>query len=310
MSWWRGFESFIRPNAPLAGMTTYRVGGSAELLAEPTDVACLGALLVRAADENIPVRLLGGGSNVLIADTGVRGLVIHLPRTAFGSCSQNEDCILVGAGHSLPTLVNWTAAQGLRGLECLRGVPGTVGAAIRMNAGGKYGEIARYVRRVRGFEGDGRPFNLTADECEFEYRNSNLRDRIVTECELQLSAGDPQLSRYLTQIILREKSETQPLQVRSAGCVFKNPQQPDVPPAGRLIDEAGLKGWRVGGASVSRLHANFLICEGQTTADDLAQLIRLIRQRVYAAREVKLELEVNAWGFEPEELQPPNWKVA
>ncbi|MEI6232751.1 MAG: UDP-N-acetylmuramate dehydrogenase [Planctomycetota bacterium] len=302
MTWHRGFESIVRQNVPLGPMTTYKVGGPAEFFAEPTDAEKLGALLRRAHDERINVRWLGHGTNLLVSDSGVRGLVLRLPKPGFG----NVDCdglrVRVGAGHSLPGLVKWSVSHGLSGLECLQGVPGTVGAALRMNAGGKHGEIGTSVRHVAGFERDGSPFRFDVRDCGFTYRNSALGGRIVMECELELSAGDAEKSQQALSDILTEKCRTQPMNARSAGCVFKNPKILGVPPAGRLIDELGLKGARVGGASVSMKHANFLICEQGATANDLVQLIRVIRTRALKERSVELHLEVEAWGFSAGEL--------
>jgi len=258
MIWYRGFEPNVRQKVPLASMNTYSVGGRAEFYAEPADPVVLGQLLIRAKHENVAVRFLGNGTNLLVADEGVGGLVIRLPRT-FGYLYRKGTRIRVGAGHSLPGLVKWTAAQGLSGLECLQGVPGTVGAALRMNAGGKYGEICTRVRRVFGFERDGSAFDVNAEQCGFTYRDSALAGHIVAGCELDLEEGDPMESRDRMDQILREKCATQPLKARSAGCVFKNCKTPGVPPTGKLIDDLGFKGYRIGGASVSSLHANFLI---------------------------------------------------
>jgi UDP-N-acetylmuramate dehydrogenase len=305
MSWYRGFESFVTENVLLARMTTYKVGGPAEFFAQPPTREALGELLIRAANENKSVRFLGHGTNLLVSDSGVSGLVIRLPKIGFGFLNRDAQRISVGAGHSLPALVKWSVAQGLRGLECLQGVPGTVGAALRMNAGGKYGEICSSVKRVRGFERDGRAVEFSNAECGFVYRNSGLRGSIVTDCELELSAGDPAESKKMMADILSEKCRTQPVDARSAGCVFKNPKITGVPPAGKLIDELGMKGSSVGGASVSTLHANFLVCEGAATSRDLEMLIRTIRQRVYEERGVLLEMEVEVWGLEPGELLPP-----
>lgn len=310
MSWYRGFESFVSENVPLARMTTYKVGGPAEYFAQPANREALGELLVRAANENKHVRFLGHGTNLLVADSGVRGLVVRLPKDGFGFLQRDGMKLNVGAGHSLPGLVKWSVAQGLRGLECLQGVPGTVGAALRMNAGGKYGEICSSVRRVCGFERDGRPFDFSAAECGFVYRNSGLSGRIVTDCEMELSEGNPVESKKLMADILSEKCRTQPVDARSAGCVFKNPKINGVPPAGKLIDDLGMKGCRIGGAQVSTLHANFLVCEGAASARDLEQLIRAIRQRVYDERGLLLELEVEVWGLEPGELLPPAYPRA
>jgi UDP-N-acetylmuramate dehydrogenase len=187
-------------------------------------------------------------------------------------------------------------------LECLQGVPGTVGAALRMNAGGKHGEIGARVRRVSGLELDGAPFDFDVAQCGFVYRNSRLGGRIVMECELELEAGERARSERQLSEILAEKCRTQPVEARSAGCVFKNPKQPGVPPAGKLIDELGLKGARVGGAAVSEKHANFLVCGNGARAEDLAALIRLIRGRALRERGVELHLEVETWGFSTEEF--------
>lgn len=321
MTWYRGCEAFVQELVPLAGMTTYRVGGPAEYFATPPDTSALGELLARAAQENLPIHLLGHGSNLLVSDTGVKGVVVSLSRCGFGFLNIESSIgtiglhdsglkIKVGARHSLPALVKWSVSQGFTGLECLQGVPGTVGAALRMNAGGKYGEICKAVRRVRGFLYDGNPFDWSADECDFVYRNSGLSGRIVTECELELAQGDPEQSKKLMAQILHEKCASQPVNARSAGCVFKNPKQSGIAPAGKLIDQLGLKNMRVGGAVVSKLHANFLICEGGAAASDLSRLVRTIRQRVLDAYGIMLEMEVEVWGMAADELLPPNFTQA
>jgi len=305
MSWYRGFESFVSEHVSLSKMTTYRVGGPAEFFALPPSSSALGELLWRAANENVPVRFLGHGTNLLVADRGVSGLIVKLPKTSFGFLKRSGNTLHIGAGHSLPGLVKWSVAQSLQGLECLQGVPGTVGAALRMNAGGKYGEICTTVRRVKGFERDGRAFDFSTADCGFKYRNSNLHGRIVTECEIELTPGDKLASEQMMTRILNEKCASQPVDARSAGCVFKNPKLPGSAPAGRMIDELGMKGLYIGGARISTLHANFLICEGSTSAADLAELIRMIRQRVYENRGILLDLEVEVWGMDAEELTPP-----
>jgi UDP-N-acetylmuramate dehydrogenase len=310
MNWSQGCESFVKDNVPLARMTSYRVGGPAEWLAEPPDRAALERVLAVAAAAGIPVRMLGHGTNLLVGDAGVKGLVIRLPRAGFGAAERCGERVRVGAGHSLPGLVRWSVTQGLEGLECLEGVPGSVGAALRGNAGGRHGEISNYVRAVWGLERDGTPFEFDAARCGFSYRASGLRSRIVMGCELELRAGDGVSARERLDEILEQKRASQPLAARSAGCVFKNPGQPGAPSAGKLIDAAGLKGARVGSASVSALHANFLICEGQATAGDLVRLIRLVRERVHAVSGAMLELEVGVWGVEPEELVPACWPHA
>jgi UDP-N-acetylmuramate dehydrogenase len=300
----QGLEGFVREQVPLADLTSYRVGGPAEFLATPPDEAGLGAVLTRAAEAGLPVHVLGSGTNLLVADEGVRGLVVKLPRDGFGDLELDGMTLRVGAGHSLPGLVKWALGEGWGGLEFLAGVPGTVGAALRMNAGGKYGRIGSCVSCASGLELDGRPFRLDAERCGFEYRDSRLRERIVTRCELELEAIPPGESGALYGRILAEKAASQPLHARSAGCVFKNPQTHGVPPAGRLIEELGLKGMRAGGASVSLRHANFLVCSGETRAADIVELIRTVRRCAWAERGVRLELEIAVWGIRPEELWP------
>jgi UDP-N-acetylmuramate dehydrogenase len=304
MNWYRGFESFVKENEPLAQRTTYKVGGPARWFAQPPDAESLWQLLTRAAQEALPLKLLGHGTNLLVADGGVNALVIKLPRNGFGWCQRSASLLEVGGGHSLPALVNWSVARGLLGMECLHGVPGTVGAALRMNAGGKHGEICNVVRRVYGFEMDGRPFDYDAKSCGFVYRGSGLAGRIVTGCQLELHEGDAEAAKRVMKDILADKCRTQPVDARSAGCVFKNPKLPGVAPAGKLIDELGLKGTEIGGAQVSTLHANFLVCHSGARADDLVNLIRLIRDRIQDERGVLLDLEVETWGFEAEELLP------
>jgi UDP-N-acetylmuramate dehydrogenase len=281
-------------------LTSYRVGGPAEFFAEPPDAEALGRLLRKAKAAGQQVHVLGRGTNLLVADAGVKGLVVRLPEDGFGALERDGLLVRAGSALGLAKLVNWSAAQGLCGLECLLGIPGSVGAALRMNAGGNHGQIGSRVRRVFGVEYDGTPFEADREGCGFIYRGSNLGGCIVTRCELDLSSGNRIASRERLAGIIGAKAASQPLGARSAGCVFKNPSESK--PAGRLLDELGLKGLRVGGAAVSTLHANFLVCEGQACAQDLAQLIRLLRQRVYEAHGIMLELEIEVWGFATGEL--------
>ncbi|MCW8131507.1 MAG: UDP-N-acetylmuramate dehydrogenase [Planctomycetota bacterium] len=303
MPWFRGLESIVRERVPLAQMNNYRVGGTAEFFAEPPGEEALSMVLRRAADEAVPVRMLGHGTNLLVADEGVSGLIVRLPKHAFSDLTHEGTHVTVGAGHSLPGLVKWSANAGYAGLECLAGVPGTVGAALRMNAGGKYGEIGARVTRVRGVEMDGTPFDCAREACGFVYRDSGLRGRIVTRCEMDVEASDAEACWTHVRSILAEKSATQPLKDRSGGCVFKNPKRPNTPPAGKIIDLMGMKGVRIGGAQVSTKHANFLICHPGAKAADMVALIRLIRERALLECGVELELEIETWGVDPDALK-------
>jgi UDP-N-acetylmuramate dehydrogenase len=200
----------------------------------------------------------------------------------------------VAAGTSLVRTIAWTWRRGFEGLESLVGIPGSLGGAVRMNAGGRYGRTSDRVARVHGIElltGD----DVTREgrECGFGYRTSNLADLVVTEVELRLPRGDGQAARLRGRDILREKRASQPLRARTAGCVFKNPPGGH---AGRLIDRAGLKGRRRGDAWVSPLHANFIIAGPDARADDVGDLIRLVRNRVRDRCGVNLELEIDVWS--------------
>jgi UDP-N-acetylmuramate dehydrogenase len=306
MSIFEGLQHCVRERVPLAPHTSYRLGGPAEYLAMPTNGEDLSAVLMRARQEGLSVRVLGHGTNLLVGDEGVAGLVVRLPKDGFAGFDFDPDTMLlrVGAGQSLPGAVNWSLARGWSGLEFLAGVPGTVGAALRMNAGGKHGQIGARVASVEGVLLDGTSFRAKGSDCGFAYRDSELRDRLVTRCELRLEPDEPEAARGLFQQILTEKQASQPLSARSAGCVFKNPKLTGIPAAGKLIEELGFKGRQVGGASVSPRHANFLVCEEGARAADVVELIRQIRAKAWDECGVRLELEIAVWGVPAEALWP------
>jgi UDP-N-acetylmuramate dehydrogenase len=281
----------VRPGHPLASGTTFRIGGPARWLVEPESPA-QAADSVRAALEcDVPLRLLGGGSNLLVRDAGVDGAVLRLNRLA--SVAWSEDgSVLVEGGASLPRLVKEATRRGLSGLEGLTGVPGSVAGALVMNAGGRHGEIGPAVRWVDVLDGDGTPRRLSREEAGFRYRDSNLRGRIVLGARLELSPTDPGRLAATYDDIMRDKMETQPLGRPNAGCVFKNPAGAK---AGKLIDECGLKGARAGAAHVSHKHANFIVNEGRASADDVLCLIDRIRGAVSARSGFTLDLEILIW---------------
>lgn len=270
----------VRSDEPLGRYTTLKVGGPADLLVEPRDEDQL-AHVVRAAREcDVPLRLLGSGANLLVRDEGVRGAVLRLSRL------NHRTNLHVQAGYNLARLVKETVSEGLAGLEVVAGVPAAVGGAIRMNAGGRHGEIADSVRYVDVMTSAGEIRRLSKPEVGFRYRGTGLGDAIVLAAGFELRP-DPQVQeRY--DAILGDKKRTQPLGSHNAGCMFKNPPGGH---AGRLIDEWGLKGERVGGAHVSSKHANFIINEGNATATDVLRLVDVIRAKV----PVPLELEVLVW---------------
>ncbi len=284
------FRPRIRFDELLARYTSMYVGGRARFLAAPRDVAQLREMLRIFHTHGVPVRALGGGSNLLIRDEPIEDAVIR-----FHDLRQlhiEEPRVTVGAGFPLSSLISRVSELGLAGMETLVGIPGTVGGAVCMNAGGKYGSIGPIVESVLVFHPDGSSEVRGRDRLEFAYRKSNLGDGFIAEVVLTLSAGDPDALLARAREILREKKATQPLTSKSVGCIFKNPPGNS---AGRLIEQSGLKGVRVGDAVISTMHGNFFVNSGHATAADMLALIEKARAVVKERTGVDLELEVRMW---------------
>jgi UDP-N-acetylmuramate dehydrogenase len=283
---------------PLGPRTWMNVGGAADLFFAPADVQSLQALLQRAHEQDLPVRVIGGGANLLVDDDGVDGVVISLEHDSFRAARLDRYPAAAGvaAGADLPKLVMETARQGLTGLHVLAGVPGTVGGAVRMNAGGKYGEIGEVVEAVDLLRFDGSALRLTRGDLEFGYRRTSIPSGIIAQVELKLGHDDPGVTHERVKEIMAEKKRNQPLADKSAGCVFKNPLVGgERVSAGKLIDRAGLKGTRVGGASVSERHANFFVTEPGCAARDIIELIERVQRTVVDTHDVRLETELVIW---------------
>ena len=284
-------------DVPLAPLTWYGVGGPARVLAHPSSVAQLSALAARCSAAGVEVYVLGAGANLLVRDEGVPGVVVRLDGTQFQQMSISRGTVRVGAGYDLAKLVLETAKAGLSGLECLAGIPATVGGAVRMNAGGTFGDIGRSVARVQVMDATGRVSSLDRDDLVFAYRYTNIVAKFITDVALELTAGKPEVLRAEVQRIFTLKSNSQPLGAHCAGCAFKNPPPEAGASAGQLIDRAGLKGFAIGGAQVSPVHANFIVARrdaGCTARDILAVMEHA--QRVVAEKfGVKLEREVVVW---------------
>jgi UDP-N-acetylmuramate dehydrogenase len=292
MRWPDGWAGSVRRELELRGLTTFGVGGTAAYAFFPRDVADLGAVLRFCKAEGLPVRVLGDGSNVLLSSKRFAGAVV-CTRGLQGMRIEGTR-VTASAGTSLPRLIARTVREGLTGLEVLVGIPGSVGGAVRMNAGGRYGAIGSMVASVKGLDRlTGRPVTRSVEECAFEYRASSLTDLVVTEVSLELTPGDRVGGRRRARLIMNEKRASQPLRERTAGCVFKNPPGDS---AGRLIDRAGLKGLRRGDAWVSPLHANFIIAGPRARADDVRGLITEVRDRVADRHGVLLDCEIEVWS--------------
>jgi len=289
----------LRSHVRMATVTTFRVGGPADLLADIRTMDELRRLLALAATTDVPVTVLGGGSNVVAPDEGLRGVVVRLHLTAI---SQPEpDVVRAESGVTLNGLVRWTVGRGLAGLEAWAGTPGTVGGAIHGNAHWAGRNIGDFVRRVMVAARDGRSVLLSRDEMAFAYDASRLQrsGEIAVWADFAVTRGDSEKLRETARASLAFRKRTQPLAVPSAGCVFQNPdaRRDAVPPglpasAGALIDRAGLKGYRVGGASISERHANFVVNDGTATAADVRAVIEAARQAVLERFGIALRDEV------------------
>ena len=281
---------------PMAKHTSFRIGGPADVLAQPADEAELAALLKRAGEHAVPVTLVGNGSNLLVRDKGIRGLVIKLSNI-FSSITVEGNELTFGSGISLARASKKAASLSLSGLEFAVGIPGTIGGAVYMNAGAYDGEMAKVVTSVRVMDREGKISELKASELAFAYRHTALQNSglIVTSvtCVLQPDEADA-IAAKMADFSQRRISK-QPLELPSAGSMFKRPVGYF---AGTLIEQTGLKGYTVGGAQVSTKHAGFVVNVGGATAKDVLQLISDVQSKVFAAHGVRLEPEVLVLGEE------------
>jgi UDP-N-acetylmuramate dehydrogenase len=286
-------------HAPLASLTTFRVGGPADWLVNVHDGSAVESVVAIARDAGVPLTILGGGSNVLVSDAGVRGIVV---RVHGGDVRQIDlSTIRADAGVTINGLVRWTVNRGVAGLEAWAGTPGTVGGAIYGNAHFKGRLIGELIAGVRLVDGDGVVHEVSQAEMEFGYDYSRLHrtGEVVVSAEFRVSQGEPSILRATARESLAFRKRTQPLESSSAGCIFQNPDPsrdrvPEgIPPsAGALVDRAGLKGARQGAARVSTTHANFIVNEGGATARDIHALIERCKFEVQAKFGVVLREEI------------------
>jgi UDP-N-acetylmuramate dehydrogenase len=289
----------VKRRAILAPFTTFRVGGAADWLLETQSSDEVIAALQLAHAASVPVTVLGGGSNVLVSDAGIRGLVL---RTRGGTVQQTSpDLVLADAAVSINGLVRWTVHHGCAGLEAWAGTPGTVGGAVFGNAHFAGHLISELIHSVDVAAADGTVVRVPASDMSFGYDRSRLQrtGEVLLAARFRVSRGEPLALRETARRSLAFRKRTQPLDTRNAGCVFRNPE-PDrdrLPAgmpwsAGALVDKAGLKGLTIGGARVSSVHANFIVNEGHATARDIRRLIERCRQEVHARFGVDLREEI------------------
>lgn len=276
----------ILKNEPLSRHTTLRVGGPADILVIPKDVKALQEVL--RATAGIKKYVIGNGSNLLLPDCGLRGVVIKMSGGINGlEC--NGRFVTVGAGTLLQHLIRHVAALGLSGLEFSAWVPAAIGGAIVMNMGAFGEEMGKFVEYADVLDESGMVRKLSRSDLKFSYRKSGIRNCILTSALIKLSYRQKHVIKKRIEEIISKRKELQPMSAPSAGSVFKNPK--DVP-AGKLIDMAGCKGLRVGGAEVSKKHANFIINLGDAKSSDVKTIIRRVKNTVKEKFKVKLELEL------------------
>ncbi len=286
------FTDILKANEPLAPYTLLKIGGPAAVLAQPRDGKELTSIVQRCLQKKIPLRVLGGGGNLLIRDEGVPGVVIRMSAPAFTEVTTTGKTARAGAGATLAALISRTARSGLAGLETLVGIPGTVGGALKHNASDRSVEIGQFVSKIELLDAAGQPQVRGRDELRFVYGSCNLDDPIFLAAEFELEPDQGEaISKCLRKSWIQRKA-TQPFSFQAAGRIFKNPAGFS---AAALIDQAALVGTKVGGVQVSDRDANYIIAEPGASARDVLRLIDLMRSRVQDRFHLDLELEISIW---------------
>jgi UDP-N-acetylmuramate dehydrogenase len=292
MSWLKRLKGKVKRNEPLSKHTTFRIGGRVSFLIEPKDTADLKELISGLKKENTPIRLIGSGSNLLAGDGKVDGAVIRLSAPFFKKIRSRNNILEAGGGATLSSLLQYACVHNLAGLEFLAGIPGTVGAALVMNAGIPGHNIGDAVLDVAVMDYYGKVKSLKKKDIDFVYRRSGLGKYIVIGARFKLSPDKKSNIQKRIKNILQQRRMRQDYSHHSAGCVFKNPKRLS---AGKLIDDCGLKGTRIGGASICDKHANFILNKGNARAADVLKLMALIKNKVKAKFNIKLEPEIKIW---------------
>jgi UDP-N-acetylmuramate dehydrogenase len=292
------FRGEVRFNEPMSKHTSLGIGGPADLMLFPEDPLSLRAALSAAVSGGIPVLVLGGGTNLLVSDKGVEGIVVSLREFNKIELTKQQDettgVIFAGAGARLAAVMNFAQKHGLSGMESLAGIPGSIGGAVSMNAGSYGMEIGKLIESVTVMDMKGGLFVLRRDDMEFGYRSSSIpADRLILSANLKLLKSAPEEIQERMIEVLERKRESQPLNESSAGCVFRNPPDDS---AGRLIEEAGCKGMSRGGIEVSQIHANYFINRGPAHCRDFVDLMNEVKMKVKEKSGIDLEPEVRLAG--------------
>jgi UDP-N-acetylmuramate dehydrogenase len=286
------FAEFVKFGEPMAPYSYFKIGGPADALAQPRTLDELSALVNRCFQHKIPIHVLGGGTNALIRDEGVSGVVLRLIAPPFTQVTVEDKRVRAGSGASLSSLISQAARHSLAGLETLVGTLGTVGGALRHNVGDRSTEIGPYVRQVEVLDATGARHVRQRDELRFAHRWSNLDDPVIlaAEFELETDTGDAIVKRMRKAWIQRKAG--QPFTFQAAGQIFQNLRGLN---AAALIVQAGLTGTRVGGAEISERNANYIVANPGATARDILRLIDLIKSRVRERFQIELEMDLSIW---------------
>ncbi len=287
----------IKKNISLSNFTTWRIGGPAEWIAEPKNYEEIKYLINWINNEKVSCNIIGAGSNLLINDQGIKGLSLCMRQLKGIQIDKTSGVVDVLSGETLPTLARKAAALGLHGLEWAVGIPGTIGGAIVMNAGAQGESISNYLESITALSLSGEYKTLKATDLNFGYRYSLLQKEklIVVSARLKLEAGHRESKiREITNENFNHRLRSQPYKEQSCGCVFRNPEPLK---AAKLIEELGLKGFRCGGAEISKIHSNFIINANQASSADVQGLIKYIQKKVLDAYGILLETEVKQCGF-------------
>jgi len=293
-------QGTIMKNEPMSKHTSYGIGGPVAAYIIPKDRIDLAEILKFASQHNIQTHFVGSGSNLLVSDAGIDGIVIT-PAKALTHLEFDGNTVIAESGVMLGRMVKECIKRNLSGIESLIGVPGTLGGALVMNAGAFGGEISNYLVSVEIMDMAGNITSYSPQDIEFAYRFSSIKkNEFVLKAIFELKPENAEVIQEKRNIASSGRKTNQPLRFRSAGSVFKNPEGTA---AGFLIDQAGLKGTKVGGAEISEHHANFFVNHGAASSSDIISLIQLARNTVYEKFGIKLELEIKTIGFKPEELE-------
>jgi len=289
-------------NEPMSRHTSIGVGGPACVLVSPETVTELGQIIACLRNLETPFIPIGNGTNLIVRDGGYKGVIISmkgLNSIALDRRNDKEAAIHAGAGAALSEIVRLASEESLAGMECCAGIPGSVGGAVKMNAGAYGGEIKDVVESVGLLDARGDVWKLKKNSLKFAYRHLNLPEgTIITGASFLLSKGTKEKIQGRINEILRMRKDKHPLEFRNSGSIFKNPK--GIAPAGQIIDEMGLKGYQVGGAKISEKHGNFIINLGQAKGNDIISLIDMVKKMVKAERGIVLETEVEIIGEEDE----------